>query len=809
MSSPGSHSGTPTALLRVFGDFEARARTAARSSLASSSSRLSTGAPPKKLKFDDSVLFEPDSFTSATKRPASKSSDPLANFDLPDVKRGRFPSQEDHEHVRRSVERLKMQLAEKEADCVGLEAEAKRFEAVVKKMEVCLKVEKIKREEERENFRREMRSDREKIEELTTALKALRGRRDLDGLKYEARHELMRRNDLEDKLSAAAHENEELKMELADLKAELASSRLDEATEAGDLKRLHAQEKSKVEELKEQLQLLEAKGSEAVKLRTKVTELEQEVAAAKHEAERLENELKLNEEATTERRVMREKLERYPKVVRENESLRMENKLLNDTESNAELLREQMKGLTDQLQVAQEQAEEGKRAQQDLKIVHRRLRQWEIVCLRLMSPEEKASYGDAVSADLLSQKVADLQRQELADREEFHSLKVTLADKERLLSSLKADHDKALSKWQSDKSSLSEQANLIKRFKRKLLLVTKERDSYKGVLESYEHELTFNGNTFEKDRVTALEKALADHRDTVERLENLLAEARSSNIKSGAIESDHSEKVARLEDEILRLNSALSKAQEKGDYESSSSTTKVLHFKANPNALAFEDHKNVVERLKQENEALKARVQLLEEGQTKDLTLLVGQKVDEGTSSEEVEKLRDQLRSADIKKQRIIEAFKKTSQDFREVCYQLTGYRIDGLNDGKYRLSPVYAESSEDHLLFKKENSGECLLLETPFSQELTDLIELHLGQQNSIPVFLAAVITDLFSRQTFDTVPSSEEEEEGQEQEDSDEEQHRQDDDDDDDVEEEQEEEEEAEEEGEGDDDEDIVCID
>ena len=33
--------------------------------------------------------------------------------------------------------------------------------------------------------------------------------------------------------------------------------------------------------------------------------------------------------------------------------------------------------------------------------------------------------------------------------------------------------------------------------------------------------------------------------------------------------------------------------------------------------------------LKKENEALKARIQLLEEGQSKDLTMIVGQKVEE------------------------------------------------------------------------------------------------------------------------------------------------------------------------------------
>ena len=47
--------------------------------------------------------------------------------------------------------------------------------------------------------------------------------------------------------------------------------------------------------------------------------------------------------------------------------------------------------------------------------------------------------------------------------------------------------------------------------------------------------------------------------------------------------------------------------------------------------------------------------------------------MDEGASSEEVKELKNQLKAAEIRKQRLIEAFKKTSSDFREVSYRLTG----------------------------------------------------------------------------------------------------------------------------------------
>ncbi len=105
-----------------------------------------------------------------------------------------------------------------------------------------------------------------------------------------------------------------------------------------------------------------------------------------------------------------------------------------------------------------------------------------------------------------------------------------------------------------------------------------------------------------------------------------------------------------------------------------------------------------------------------------------------------------------MRKERILDAFKKTSRDFREVCNELTGYRIDGLDNGQYRLTPRYAEQDGDHLLFRRAESGELLLLETRFSGQLDEQIDLHLNRQHSIPVFLAAVITDLFSRSTFDT---------------------------------------------------------
>jgi len=264
------------------------------------------------------------------------------------------------------------------------------------------------------------------------------------------------------------------------------------------------------------------------------------------------------------------------------------------------------------------------------------------------------------------------------------------------------------------KTERLQHGNLFKKLQRKLLLVSKERDSYKGILDSYEHELTFSGNQFERDRLSSQEAVIKNYKEMLDKLEAQLEMATKHQTSSNAGQKEEElteakAKVEELKRALLDMQESRDSLQERLESMASSKVTasrtlsddKVLHFKQNPHALAVEARQGQVDRLAEENEALKARVKLLEEGHTSNLTMLVGQKVDEGASSQEVEDLKEQLRLAEIRRERLVQAFRKTSSDFREVCQTLTGYRIDGLDGGKYRLSPIYAEQEGDHLLFK------------------------------------------------------------------------------------------------------------
>jgi mitotic spindle assembly checkpoint protein MAD1 len=66
-----------------------------------------------------------------------------------------------------------------------------------------------------------------------------------------------------------------------------------------------------------------------------------------------------------------------------------------------------------------------------------------------------------------------------------------------------------------------------------------------------------------------------------------------------------------------------------------------------------------------------------------------------------VAELQKQLKSYEMKLQRLKEFFKTTSKEYREACYMLLGYRMDRIEPGLYRLSSMYAESEEDCLVFK------------------------------------------------------------------------------------------------------------
>ncbi|XP_013376671.1 PREDICTED: mitotic spindle assembly checkpoint protein MAD1 isoform X6 [Chinchilla lanigera] len=323
---------------------------------------------------------------------------------------------------------------------------------------------------------------------------------------------------------------------------------------------------------------------------------------------------------------------------------------------------------------------------------------------------------------------------------------------------------------------------LARRLQKRVLLLTKERDGMRAILGSYDSELTqaeyspqltrrmreaedmvqkvhAHSSEMEAQLSQALEE-LGVQKQRADMLEMELKMLKSQpntaepsfafcreevdtlRLKVEELEGERS----RLQQEKNMLEMQLERRTLQGDYDQS--RTKVLHMSLNPTSLAKQRLREERDRLQEECERLRGLVHALERGgpMPTDLEATTGL-----ASSKEVAELRKQVESAELKNQRLKEVFQTKIQEFRKVCYTLTGYQIDITTESQYRLTSQYAEHKTDCLIFKATgpSGSKMQLLETEFSRSVPELIELHLLRQDSIPAFLSALTLELFSHQT------------------------------------------------------------
>ncbi|XP_021932556.1 mitotic spindle assembly checkpoint protein MAD1 isoform X3 [Zootermopsis nevadensis] len=519
--------------------------------------------------------------------------------------------------------------------------------------------------------------------------------------------------------------------------------------------------KREVESRDEFSQYRQSTESSKCKLEKKILRLQEEYT---HLDDRFKQELKLEQDKGEETRELLEKqhhnLMRLPDLEREVASLRDENRNLRDAVRNKLVLEEEVVDLRSRQ--AGFELREQKLAQLDASQGHLEsmLEHWRQLardhCLGV--PPEKAMAGP----EFLRMRIETLQQKELQLTADLGDLGIRLKTAQQAKSKVEMELDKATKQIERLQVTNDDQSKLIKRLQKRLLLVSRERDSYRSQLDMYEKELTVTSSSAllnsqqqqQRSRVEALEKTVDGYRDLVMKLEADLEKAVKG---SGGIQ--FSERIYKLEEErntlqqekeqLMKRRDELEVELEyralKGDFNPMKS--KVLHIRMNPAATVEAQREDKLTHLQQECNRLQERVRVLEGGQMQDVTQEVNLRL-AASSTQEVQELQEQVKSYETKLQRLKEAFKTTSQEYREVCYMLLGYKIDRIKSSLYRLSSMYAESQDDYLLFKLAD-GNPELLETPYSATLEQFINLHLKHQHSIPVFLSAITIDLFGHQT------------------------------------------------------------
>uniref|UniRef100_A0A8V0ZAT9 Mitotic arrest deficient 1 like 1 n=1 Tax=Gallus gallus TaxID=9031 RepID=A0A8V0ZAT9_CHICK len=469
----------------------------------------------------------------------------------------------------------------------------------------------------------------------------------------------------------------------------------------------------KWQEATQQIQTLQASQSLLAEYEQKIKDLEQKFSQQEHDAVIVKN--------------MKTELARFPKMERELRQLREENAYFREMKENNGLLKEEVEGLQRKLERYEKVQAQLVTAELENEKLLGKLKSWEKL--------DQSTGLNIRTPDDLSRQIVALQQRELALKEQNSTITNSARIMEKARQQLQEEILQIQSQLLDEKKKREQHEALVRRLQKRVLLLTKERDGMRAILESYDSELTpaehspqLNRRMREAEEM--VQKLHAHNAELEVQMSQVLEEVGNQKqraemlevemkvLKSRECTAEQSAFITKEEVDTLRLkieeleaerskleeqNRSLEMKLEKltmqGDYDPSK--TKVLHFSMNPASLAKQQRKEEQQQLQEECERLRELVRVLEAGGSVHGNL---EGVGSFQSPQEVAELKKQVESAELKNQRLKEIFQTKIQEFRKVCYTLTGYQIDITTENQYRLTSIYAEHQGDCLLFKQVN---------------------------------------------------------------------------------------------------------
>ncbi|XP_023372285.1 mitotic spindle assembly checkpoint protein MAD1 isoform X3 [Otolemur garnettii] len=574
------------------------------------------------------------------------------------------------------------------------------------------------------NYEREV----DRNQELLTRIRQLQEKE--AGMEEKMKEQLERNRLCQQSLDATSRKLREKEDSLAEagetisvLKGRISELQWSVMDQEMQVKRLESEK----QELQEQLELQHRKWQEA---HQKIQELQasQEVRADhEQQIKDLEQKLSLQEQDAAIVKNMKSELVRLPKVERELRQLREENTHLREMRETHGLLQEELEGLQRRLGRQEKMQETLISLELEKERLLAKLQSWErldqTTGLNLRTPED------------LSRFVVEVQQRELALKDKNNAITSSARGLEQARQQLQEDVRQVRGQLLEERKRRETHEALARRLQKRVLLLTKAQLSQ--ALEE------LGGQKQRADMLEMELKMLQSQSNSAE--QSFLfsrEEVDSLRLKIEELEGDRN----RLEEEKRVLEVQLERGVLQGDFDRN--RTKVLHMSLNPASVARQRLREDRDQLQAECERLRGLVHALERGGPIPADLEAAACL---PSSKEVAELRKQVESAELKNQRLKEVFQTKIQEFRKVCYTLTGYQIDITTENQYRLTSLYAEHKADCLIFKATgpSGSKMQLLDTEFSRTVGPLIELHLLRQDSIPAFLSSLTLELFSRQT------------------------------------------------------------
>ncbi|XP_046969859.1 mitotic spindle assembly checkpoint protein MAD1 [Vanessa cardui] len=619
------------------------------------------------------------------------------------------------------AKRLKIDLIAAKAQIAKLEARVNHQHTIRKEMQILF-------EEEKTSLTEQHKRDQRAVSEMEERLQLIRRReQELKDEYNEAIKQHMEKKTKWDK------EKNELQKQIAELKDKLLESNVSSKDQISEMKKdmdelLQALEgaQQEVEMLKKEVTRQTSRAEQCTTLRTQVEKQTFELQQVTSKLKEIEYERDSYKDWQQQAKTAQKRLTNMAELEKEVVRLRAAERNLRDAVCNKLLLEEQVNLLTTKVETLQPMQQQLHEATVKIAALESALEEW-TTAAKNHGIETSRALSSALDSALSSQLNA------VAGCSEAQSI---LAQHTEELATLKFERDKISTKLNDLQIVRKNQESLIHRLQKRLLLVTRERDSYRQQLDSYERELTVSlsgegagGAALLAARVEQLEKALQAYRDLLAHHDH---EPAAKALESARAEiNKYRDEAEAAKRDVIKLRAQRDQLQ--AHLEKLAAPTKVLHLADNPAAAA---HKQMQVDLESAQEEIKKLKTALREGGSR-------------ACPEEMQQLKTQLENSRIKLQRMKEEFTSSAQEYRDVCYMLLGYKIDRTGHKNYRISNMYAESSDEYLTFTLCDDG-IEMVHTEYSASLGELVELHLHHHRSIPLFLSALTMELFTRTTM-----------------------------------------------------------
>ncbi|XP_030340822.1 mitotic spindle assembly checkpoint protein MAD1 isoform X4 [Strigops habroptila] len=382
----------------------------------------------------------------------------------------------------------------------------------------------------------------------------------------------------------------------------------------------------KWQEACQQIQMLQANQSHLAEYEQKIKDLEQKLSQQEHDALIVKN--------------MKTELARLPKMERELRQLKEENAYFREMKENNGLLKEEVEGLQRKLERYEKVQAQLVAVELENEKLLGKLKSWEKV--------DQSTGLNIRTPDDLSRQIVALQQRELVLKEQNSTITSSARILEKARVQLQEEIIRIQSQLLEEKKKREQHEALVRRLQKRVLLLTKERDGMRAILESYDSELTPSEHSPQLNRrmreaEEMMQKLHAHNTELEAQLSQVLEEAGNHKqraemlevemkvLKSQECTAEQSTVITREEIDTLRqkieeleaerskleeqnrsLEMKLEKLTVQGDYDPSK--TKVLHFSMNPASLAMQQRKEEHQQLQEAYERLREMVRVLEGG---------------------------------------------------------------------------------------------------------------------------------------------------------------------------------------------------